>query len=928
MAILFVVWPGIAGTRAGADEPVTPEQARFFETRIRPILVEHCQGCHGPKKQEAGLRLDSRAALLKGTDAGAVVETGKPDESSLIEAIRHENGLKMPPEGKLPDAAIADLTEWVRQGLPWPEAAPVKSPAESAGQHWAFQPVREPQAPVVKDATWPRSPLDQYVLAKLEAEGLKPAAQADKRTLLRRASFDLLGLPPTPEELSAFDADASPMAFATVVDRLLTSPHYGERWARHWLDVARYADNKGYVFFEEQNYPWAYAYRDYVVRAFNEDLPYDQFIIQQLAADQLDLGADKRPLTALGFLTVGGHFMGNVHDIQDDRIDVVTRGLQGLTVACARCHDHKFDAIPQADYYSLYGVFRSSVEPLMPPTFLPTPETEESRKFEAELQVRLKKLADFVTMKHQNLVNSARVRVAEYLMAAYATRDKPSTEDFMLISNPDDPHPLVILRWWVFLDKTRRGHDPVWSLWHAFAALPEAEFAAKSVELCAELSAKQALPNAADKRVNPILLAALLEKPPQTMAEVAERFAAVLKETDQQWQALVAQTGGGAPAPVALPDLAREQLRQVLYGADAPPNVPLLSGWGFLSLLPDRPAQGEYQKILKEVEQWSMTGPGAPARAMVLEDQAEPFEPRIFLRGNPNRLGNAVPRQFLGAVRPNREPFQHGSGRLELARQIVDPANPLTARVMVNRVWAEHFGAGLVRTPSDFGVRSEPPSHPELLDWLATRFVKQGWSLKALHREILLSATWQQAGTTDDVAAPRQDPENRWLWHMPPRRLDFEGTRDALLAVSGTLDRTLGGPPVQLLDFPSPPRRTLYGFIDRLNTQGLLRTFDVPSPDTSSPQRDTTTVAAQALFLLNGPFSQDCAKKLLARPEVAAETAISPRTEKIYQLLLSRKPTGEELQLATSFLGENLDAGSWERYVHGLLLTNEFVFVD
>ncbi|HKB04394.1 MAG TPA: DUF1549 domain-containing protein, partial [Gemmataceae bacterium] len=346
---------------AGPVTAVSPADAEFFEKLVRPVLAEHCWSCHGPKKQTAGLRLDSRAAILKGGESGPAIDYKEPTKSRLLAAIRREGELKMPPKAALPVPAVEALTDWVRRGAPWPEVA---ANGESADwqTHWAFQPVRSPMPPVQPDDTWSRSPIDRFVWKKLRDKGRAPSVEADKLVLIRRLTYDLTGLPPTPEEIAAFLADTSPQSYERLVSRLLDSPAYGEHWARMWLDVTRYADTKGYVFFEESAYPWAYTYRDYVIEAFNQDLPYDRFVLEQLAADRLG-GEARRPLRALGYLTVGGHFMNNTHDIIDDRIDVVTRGLMGLTVTCARCHDHKFDPIPTQDYYGLYGVFASCEEP-------------------------------------------------------------------------------------------------------------------------------------------------------------------------------------------------------------------------------------------------------------------------------------------------------------------------------------------------------------------------------------------------------------------------------------------------------------------------------------------------------------------------------------------------------------------------------------
>ena len=411
--------------------------AEFFETRIRPVLSEHCVSCHGPKKQQSGLRLDSREGLQKGADGDPVAIPGRPEESALIKAVRHEAAIKMPPRSKLSDQAIADLTTWVEIGAPWPDVTVGNTTGRAGGlsttigmaakSHWAFQKIKDFSPPAVKNHAWPQTAVDRFILARLEASGLSPSSQADRRTLIRRATFDLTGLPPTPEDVESFEADNTPGVYRAPIDRLLASPRYGERWGRHWLDVARYADTKGYILFQEADYHWAYTYRDYVITALNHDLPYDRFLIEQIAADRLPPEHGRRPLSALGFLTVGARFMGNIHDVIDDRIDVICRGLMSLTVTCARCHDHKFDPIPTQDYYSLHGVLASTVEPAIPPEAKESPRTVEYARFVQELTIRQRKLTDFVTAKHHELVESARRRVVEYLLAAQR-RPRPAND--------------------------------------------------------------------------------------------------------------------------------------------------------------------------------------------------------------------------------------------------------------------------------------------------------------------------------------------------------------------------------------------------------------------------------------------------------------------------------------------------------------------
>jgi hypothetical protein len=926
-SLLLAAGLSLCGSMPTFADDLRADRAEFFEARVRPILVEHCTKCHGPRKQESGLRLDSRAGLLKGNDVGPVVTPGRPAESPLVEAVRYDGAVKMPPAGKLPDRAVADLVAWVQMGTPWPEATAsatssgVPDAGAAARRHWAFRPVRDVPPPPVRDIAWPEDPLDRFVLARLEAAGLSPSPLADRRTLIRRVSFDLVGLPPTPEEVAAFEADPSPDAYVRLVDRLLASPRYGERWGRYWLDVARYADTKGYVFFQDADFHWAYTYRDYVVTSFNRDTPYDRFIVEQIAADRLGAEPPTRsegrpPLAALGFLSLGGRFMGNFHDVIDDRIDVVCRGLMSLTVACARCHDHKFDPIPARDYYSLYGVLAGSREPMIPPEAGEPPRTPVYETFVRELDARRRKLAEFVAAKHRELVGAARRRAGEYLLAAQQALDQPTTEDFMLIADGTDLNPAMLIRWQSYLARTRKTRDPVFAPWHALAALPQAEFAARSGPMMASFA----------KAANPIIVRALAEGRPKSMADVAGIYGRELNRVEA-FGRMVSWLGGSRGRLPHLP-AAPEELRRVFHGPDSPADVPL-APFGELALLPDRPSQAKLKELRDALQKWLTTGPGAPARAMALEDSATPYEPRVFIRGNPNNPGERVPRRFLEVLSgPDRAPFRDGSGRLELARAIASRDNPLTARALVNRVWMHYFGTPLVATPGDFGLRSEPPTHPELLDHLAARFMDDGWSIKALHRRIALSATYQQR-SADRTEARAIDPENALYWRMNRRRLDFEATRDALLAVSGRLDGRPGGPPMPALTGPEANRRTLYGFIDRLNLPGLYRTFDFPDPNATNPKRDQTTVAPQALFLMNHPFALDVARAILKRPDLVRERDDAAKVARLYRLLYGRAPDADEKAMARAFLADRTDGSDpWPALAQALLMANEFVFVD
>jgi hypothetical protein len=519
-------------------------------------------------------------------------------------------------------------------------------------------------------------------------------------------------------------------------------------------------------------------------------------------------------------------------------------------------------------------------------------------------------------------VGGARTRVAEYLMAVHRFRNQPPTDDFMLLTDKGALNPTMIRRWRIYLEQAEQHTNPVWIPWHDLSKIQASVFRERAAEVVRGFQK-----NDRGQRLNRLLVESLSAAPLTSMQDVSQRYADVLLDIDRRWQELCrTRAAESKPLPRHLDDSESEQLRLVFYGKDAPPDIPKVMGWGFMNLLPDRPAQGEFKKLIKDVETWSTQGPAAPARAMVLNDNPRLHNPRVFVRGNANRLGVAVPRQFLGFLAPNRRPFQQGSGRLELAKAITSPQNPLTARVIVNRVWQHHFSMGLVSTAGDFGLRSADPSHPQLLDYLASDFVASGWSLKTLHRRVMHSAVYQQQ-SRDRSRPLAVDPENRLLWKFPSRRLQFEELRDALLAVSGELQHRIGGPPVDVIN-GFTPRRTVYGFIDRMDLPGLLRTFDFPSPAVSSSGRAHTTVAPQALYLMNDGFVDAVSKRVAERTDIVRIQSVSERVQGLYSLVLSRKPADHEVQLAAKYLGNEPSADDWKRYVHALLMTNEFSYID
>ncbi len=901
---------------AVAEDRAAVEQ---FEQKIRPLLVEKCLECHGTKKQQGNLRLDTRAALLKGNESGAAVVVGQPGESRLLQVLAYKtDDIQMPPAGKLSDAEIAAVTQWIQQGAVWPEnSAPMTADtnAPDPAKHWSFQPMQSTTPPAVKAVAQVRNAIDAFLLSSLEQAGLSYSDPAPRATWLRRATFDLWGLPPAYADVVSFENDSSPDAEAQVIERLLASPRYGERWARYWLDIARYADTKGYVFTEEPRYPYAYTYRDYVIDAFNEDKPYNRFIREQLAADQLDLGDDTRDLAALGFLTVGRRFLNNTHDIIDDRIDVVTRGLLGLTVGCARCHDHKYDPIPTADYYSLYGVFASTNEPKDLPIIGPSHRRADYEKFAAELGKRQAELQQYEVAAAEKIAGDARQKVGEYLaLIAQPQGESPGKAARALVTG--EPRPAIVKRWRDFLAQRAKQPDPIFGPWHKWMGKSGDDFTQAVSAWQAEPAVTEG-PDRVHPRVRQTLAAGSIQSP----VELANVYGELLAAVNQQWLTLKEKQ----PEATALPDAADEELRQVLYAAGTPPSVTAEEA----KALYQRDERNKQRDLAKKIENLQATSPGAPPRAMIVADNAKPFDPRIFIRGNSGRPGDHVPRRFLAAVSgPERKPFAHGSGRLDLADAIVNPQNPLTARVIVNRVWQHHFGQGLVRSEGDFGLRGEQPTHPALLDHLALRFMEAGWSLKWLQREIMTSAAYRQA-SVDRPAARAIDPENRLLWKMPRQRLELEALRDSWLAAADRLDESLGGRPYDSITDPKTGRRTIYGLVNRNDLPNVFRAFDFANPDASDPERPQTSVPQQTLFAMNSPFVLDQARRAAATTATIAEPAA--RVEALTQQILSRRATPAEIEMATAYVqqaGTAPGLNPWERLAQILMLTNEFLFVD
>ena len=870
--LLALVAPGRAET--------TQDALRFFEEQVRPVLSARCYSCHGSKKQESDLRLDDRNSILQGGASGdPAAVTGDTDASLMLQYVRREvEGMEMPPDKPLSAKEVAVLERWVERGIVWPEESisTVSTMddrlANDRASHWAFQPVsvKRPsrQEWPAELRRWPRNTLDEFVADKLVEHAMSPSEEANRRTLFRRLKFDLLGLPPAFDEVAAFEADKGPDAWERLVDQYIASPAYGERWGRHWLDVARYADTRGYTFGgADRNYAWSYTYRDYVINAFNEDLAYDEFVVQQLAADRLELGDDNRALAALGFLTVGRKF-NNRHDDIDDLIDAVTRGFVGLTVACARCHDHKYDAIPTEDYYSLYGVFNSSRES-GPPLIGDAETLAAARGYEQRFNEVNGRLSNHDKQLQDRIREEAHTKITEYLVAAATAPTKEGLR------------PQMVDAWKSLMRSKAKTDSPTLMPWAKLMKLGDAEFSTAASKLAEEIKGE------AGEFLNPFLREAFVGDPPTSKTALAKLFGGVLLDAYAKWK----EAGGNDNARRKQP----AEVRQLLWYFFDPNSPAKIDGGKVNRYLTSE--EKEQRKLLQgSVAEVRKLQPVAYHRAMVVTDNSTPSNAQVFIRGNAARRGDSVPRRGPRLFTSQR-PYENGSGRFELAKEITHPDNPLTARVIVNRVWMHHFGKPLVATPSDFGIRCKEPKQRELLDYLADLLVNNNWSIKALHREILLSATYRQS-SDDRPECFAVDPENWLLWKMNRRRLEFEVLRDALLSVGGSLDRSIGGKPVrQFRKLRDSGRRSVYGYIDRQDLPNLLRVFDFAGPDASAEMRANTTVPQQALFMLNSPFVVGQAKSIASaiRQESDEDFVVS-----VYRRILGRNTSAHRARRVDS----------------------------
>ncbi|MBI1314206.1 DUF1553 domain-containing protein, partial [bacterium] len=747
------------------------------------------------------------------------------------------------------------------------------------------------------------------------------------------------------EEVVAFENDNSPDAFAEVVDRLLDSPRYGERWGRHWLDIARYADTHGGSAIGFTKFPFSYTYRDYVIRSLNEDVPYDRFVTEQLAADQMGLEENAPALAGLGFLTVGMQFR-NPHDTIDDQIDVVTRGLLGLTVACARCHDHKFDPLPTEDYYSLYATLASSSEPDLLPLIGQPKDTPQYRGYQGELDKRQISYGDMAREQSEVMRGRLRMQVGLYLRELAKETPEQDLSAAFLSYRTDDIRPLVLNRWRDYLVKMS-ADDPVFGPWIRLRELKTDGFADATKTLIetlvkenGNLSKQPAPQNLSEStpRWNPRVLDAISKKQPQSLLDAAEAYGELFATVQREWlQALLAASLEASSPDKVVPDedarhadinsAVSRQLRRHLYEPGTPTAMPDELAVTLLN----RTVRDNLNGRKGSIHNLHLSSPGSPPRAMALIEQEEPGEFHVFRRGNPIDRGDLVEARFIRKLSDkNAKPFPAGKRRLGLARAIVDPPNSLTRRVLVNWVWQHHFGRGIVRTPDDFGTHGEPPTHPQLLDWLASVFLDDGWSIKKLHRRVMLTAVYRQ-GAIENTASRMVDPDNRLLWRMPRRRISMEEMRDSMLAVSGELSSQIGGKPFDLLSTPTVPRRSVYAFVNRDIVSNLASMFDAADPSSCTAKRPETTVPQQTLFALNSAFIQDRATALASLKEITEAPDDTERVRRLYRRTYSREPDAKEVEIALQFVtsqNENSKQKTWQQLAHALLAANEFVFVD
>jgi hypothetical protein len=1005
------VWIVLAVSAGAPGWGVADDDSDFFEKRVRPILAERCESCHSAAKGKThgSLALDSQAGWKKGGESGPVIVPGMVDESLLIRAVRYvEDGPQMPPKdggGKLPDAEIALLTEWVRRGAPDPRTADTRRGGlteKEIRQWWSLQPLSDVAVPAPTLATSIRNDVDRFVQARLQAEGLTSSPEADRRTLIRRATYDLTGLPPTLEQVEAFLADSSPLAYETLIDSLLASPHYGEQWGRHWLDLVRYADTAGEN--TDHPIPQAWRYRNWVIDAFNRDQPYDEFVREQVAGDLLHA---KDPadgyaagIVSTGFLAIARRFDHDsdkhMHLTFEDTIDTMGRAFLGLSIACARCHDHKYDPISSADYYALYGILNSTrfafpgceakqqprdlVPLLSPAEWAKTIEPYDKQL--AELDVQLKQAADSQAAQSNEfraaVAASSSQTLARGVIADGGSQPFEAAPGQMLGAIDVKVGQIIQL---TIDPQTNYGADTTLIEWTVSEVGGTQRLWNLSQDVTGDFLA--ANPHAdrlgnptvwlfLDGRGGPSLLPESVRdaagKPGLHVWRNGENPSVLVNSTKEPitvWTKLPAESVLVHPAadgPVAIAWVSPIDGQVSCSGrtVDAHPGGPDGVGWTIDQI------SGEHSSALQRMATTTTQRSQLTARRADLVASAPVRElaygvtegtvanARLHLRGDPEKLGEEVPRRWLELFGGQQVPPDAGSGRLQLAEWLVDPANPLTARVMVNRIWQHHFGKGIVQSPNDFGTRGQRPSHPELLDWLARQFLQSGWSVKSMHRLIMLSAAYRQADGDPSMEGPEKanavDPNNNLLWRFDRRRMSAEELRDSLLFASQQIDFSPGGP------YPIPPtaswsfsqhvpfagvaetdKRSVYQMTLRNRRPPFMSLFDGADPNASTPQRQVTTVPTQSLYFMNDAFFYGQAERIARR--VLVQPDDNGRLGELFQIVLQRPPTNDERETATAFLTKYRAAISetpmadqplalWSACSRVLLSSNQFLYVE
>ena len=911
----------------------TASQVEFFEKNIRPLFSNNCQACHNPQLKTGGLDLSTAEGFMHGGASGPLVDNTNPAESRLLKVTGYDERIKMPPMGKLSQEDLDALRTWVEFGAPWPGArqAAEKRPdsatrefSEEERKFWAFRPMKEPELPRVRNEAWVQSPIDRFILSRLEEEGIEPAPSADKATLLRRASYDLTGLPPTEQEITSFLEDDSENAFDKVVDSLLDSKRYGEKWARHWLDVARYADSTGND--EDHRYPYAWRYRDYVIQAFNDDMPYDQFIREQIAGDLLPADqpgqVNRRGTIATGFLALGPKAIAQqdkkkmLYDVYDEQLDVVSKAFLGLTITCARCHDHKFDPILTKDYYSLIGMFASTRSFKDPTThvakllFTPLVPEEEYAAYTAHQdKIDDNKIAitNVVDEQLEGYSNSLSPKLADYMLAARKSEHGVSVDDVAKANGLDTK----ILGRWVEYLKPESVPQPHLTEWREASA--------------------------------------------DDLEEIAQGYQQRYQERLDEWHARLAKWRESVARSLKAKNMPPPMKPRFVPGEDRFfHEVSLVKGGPFALDEEDREkvfsreARDKLAELKAQEKMLNETMPPEPDMACAVQE-GETVAQQVFVRGDHGSPGEGAPKVFPAILEGHdQEPVATGSGRLELADWLTRRDHPLTARVMANRIWQGHFGQGIVRTPSNFGKMGERPTHPELLDYLALRFIDSGWSIKQMHRTIMLSSTYRMSSTVSDKQNAA-DPQNRLLSHFQRRRLAVEEMRDGLLAIDGSIDLTMGGTlqtgfgtdrensNKRLSMNPDEiNRRLIYIPLRRANLAPLLNLFDFGDATTPLGKRPVTNVAPQALFLMNSEFVAARARNLAS--ELLSDDAEDDprRMKRAYLATLNRVPAPDEIDTGLSYVSRlkqrfpdtTPDIDAWMSLCRVLMASNDFIYVD